>query len=185
MNMAILDRLWLSSSYSLLRFLTLSALGVGLLTLSAKIQVPFYPVPATMQTLVVLFICVAGGLHLGASTILAYLTVGAIGYPVFAYGGGVAYLFGPTGGFLIGFWVAAVILGVGVKFGYDRKILSCVALMFVGLIVIFGIGYLWLSFFVGYEKAWILAVKPFIVGDILKTFLAALTIRIIRQRVTK
>ncbi len=182
--MAILDRLWLSKSYTLMRFVTLSAISVVLLTLSAKVSVPFYPVPMTMQTFAVLVICVAGGFHLGLASVLSYLAIGAIGFPVFAAGGGIAYLFGPTGGFLIGFWVAAVILGAGVKFGYDRKTLSCFALMALALVTIFTCGYLWLSSFVGLQQAWTLAVVPFILGDILKMILAVLTIRIIRQKVT-
>ena len=91
-------------------------LGVCLLTLSAKIQVPFWPVPMTMQTLVVLIIGMAYGTRLGAGTVLAYLLVGAAGFPVFAgtpeRGIGLAYMMGPTGGFLMGFVVAAWITGL-------------------------------------------------------------------------
>ncbi len=81
--------------------------GVCLLTLSAKLQVPFWPVPMTMQTLVVLMLGMAYGPRLGAGTVLAYLLVGAAGLPVFAgtpeRGIGLAYMMGPTGGFLMGF----------------------------------------------------------------------------------
>lgn len=185
MSMAILDRLWMSGSFTLVRFVALSAMGVLLLTISAKLQVPFYPVPVTMQTFAILVICVAGGLHLGGSTILAYLAVGAMGLPVFAGGSGIAYMFGPTGGFLLGFWVAAVILGIGVKIGYDRRTLPCFALMISAVAVIFICGYLWLSSVIGFSKAWQFGVAPFILGDLLKAILAVLTIRIIRQKVTE
>ena len=183
--MAILDRLWLTGSYRLVRFITLSALGVALLTVSAKIQIPFYPVPMTLQTFAILFICVAGGFHLGVSTVTAYLAAGAMGLPVFAVPGaaGIIYMAGPTGGFLLGFWVAAVIMGVGVKFGYDRRVLSCFILMSMATVAIFVCGYLWLSVSIGLQNAWIYGVMPFVLGDLLKICLAVLTIRIIRHKV--
>ena len=86
-------------------------LGSLALAVSAKIQVPFYPVPITMQTYVVLFIGFAFGARLAGATVLAYLAEGAVGLPVFAQGAGLAYLAGPTGGYLIGFLAAAVLCG--------------------------------------------------------------------------
>ena len=78
-------------------------LGVAILSLSAHFKVPFYPVPMTLQTLVVLLIGMSYGLHLGGATILSYLLLGAFGAPVFSGGVGFVYLVGPTGGYLVGF----------------------------------------------------------------------------------
>jgi biotin transporter BioY len=90
--------------------------GVCLLTLSAKLQVPFYPVPMTMQTLVVLMIGMAYGRMLGTATVVAYLLAGAAGLPVFAgtpeRGIGLAYMTGPTGGYLLGFLIASWLMGM-------------------------------------------------------------------------
>ena len=98
-----------------LRALLLALLGSALLTISAKIEVPFYPVPMTMQTLVVLLLGMAFGARLGAATVLLYLAEGAVGLPVFAgtpeRGIGIAYMLGPTGGYLVGFVLSAAITG--------------------------------------------------------------------------
>ena len=90
-----------------MRTATLILIGTGLLTLSAHIQVPFWPVKLSLQTFVVLVIGIAYGSRLGGATILAYLVEGAIGLPVFQSGAGIAYMVGPTGGFLLGFVLAA------------------------------------------------------------------------------
>ena len=180
MNTAILDRLWISRSYSVARFVTLVTCGVILLTLSAKISVPFFPVPMTLQTFAILMICASGGLHLGISTIATYLVLGAMGVPVFASGAGIAYILGPTGGYLLGFLVAAFLIGVGVRHGYDKKLLPCLAIMAAAVGTIYLCGWLWLGNIIGYEKAWIVGILPFIAGDVLKTFLAVMSIRIIR-----
>ena len=85
--------------------------GSMLLALSARVTVPFWPVPMTMQVLAVFVIGAAYGRKLALATLLAYLAEGAIGLPVFAGGAGLAYMAGPTGGYLVGFAVAAVIAG--------------------------------------------------------------------------
>ena len=82
-----------------------------LLAVSSKIQVPFWPVPMTMQTFVVFIIGMSYGWRLSLFTLLAYLFEGAIGLPVFATGGGIAYLMGPTAGYLYGMLMAAVMIG--------------------------------------------------------------------------
>ena len=109
------EALWPASSGDVLRNGLLVVAGSLLLTLSAKINVPFYPVPMTMQTLAALVIGVAFGWRLGAATVTFYLVQGAFGLPVFAgtpeKGIGLAYLMGPTGGYLIGFAVAAALVG--------------------------------------------------------------------------
>ena len=88
------------------RAIVLALIGSILLIISAKIQVPFWPVPMTMQTFVVLVLGIAYGWRLAGATVLLYLAQGAVGLPVFAAGGGLTYLAGPTGGYLIGFLLA-------------------------------------------------------------------------------
>jgi biotin transport system substrate-specific component len=152
----------------------LAVLGSALLTLSAKIQVPFYPVPMTMQTLVVLLIGMAFGPRLGIATVVLYLAQGAAGLPVFAgtpeKGLGLAYMLGPTGGYLLGFVLAAALAGWIVERRRDAAgpALAVVA----GSIAIYGPGVLWLAGFVGPGKALELGLVPFLWGDLLKAGLA-------------
>ena len=185
LNTAMLDGLWLERPNKLLRFFSLAFCGVLLLTASAKISVPFIPVPMTMQTFAVLAICVAGGIRLGATTVLSYLLLGVLGMPVFAGGGGLAYVLGPTGGYLAGFLAAAVLLGYGVRKGYDRKNLPCAALMFGGILTIYLCGWLWLSTFLGLQNALKVGVLPFVAGDVFKTLLAVVSVRLLRSKTTK
>ena len=109
-NNSILVENYLNNQSKLLSSIILIVTGTVLLTLSAKIAVPFYPVPMTLQTLLVLFIGLTYGRILAPLTVALYLFQGAIGLPVYANGGGVVYLLGPTGGYLIGFLVAVIIL---------------------------------------------------------------------------
>lgn len=108
---------WPSEQAHVFRNVVLMLVGSLLLAISAKIQVPFYPVPMTMQTFAVLVIGMAYGWRLGGATVLLYLAEGAAGMPVFASGAGLAYLAGPTGGYLVGFLASAVLVG----FLADRK----------------------------------------------------------------
>ena len=107
----------------------LALAGSLLLTLSAKVQVPFYPVPITMQSLVVLCLGATLGARLGAATVVLYLLEGALGLPVFAgtpeRGIGLAYMAGPTGGYLIGFVAAAYLVGLLAERGWDRSHVGC------------------------------------------------------------
>jgi biotin transport system substrate-specific component len=164
-----------------LRAAILAVAGTAFLTLSAKIQVPFWPVPMTMQTLVVLMIGAAYGWRLGAATVLLYLAEGAAGLPVFAgtpeRGLGLPYMMGPTGGFLVGFVAAAAATGYLAERGWDRPLWRLTALMTVGHLVIFAFGLAWLSHLVGWSKAWALGAAPFMWATILKTALAAALLR--------
>ncbi len=137
----------------LLRPVALVLLGSLLVTISAKIQVPFWPVPMTMQTFAVLVIGMAYGWRLGAATLLTYLAQGALGLPVFAAGGGLAYFAGPTAGYLVGFALAAALVGVLAERGWDRAVLPTLAAMFLGTLVIFASGIAWLSLFLASSKA--------------------------------
>ena len=176
-NATFLSTVWPESRDSFLRLGAVVVLGTLLLTASAKIQVPFWPVPMTMQTFMVLFLGAALGPRLGALTVLLYLTQGAAGLPVFAgtpeKGLGIAYMAGPTGGYLLGFAAAAYIVGWLAERGWDRSVLRLFAAMALGHVVIFAFGVAWLTQLVGLEKAWLLGVTPFYAATLFKTALGA------------
>ena len=157
--------------------LALALVGTAFLMLSAKIQVPFYPVPMTMQTFVVLVIGMAFGWKLGGLTVLAYLLEGAVGLPVFAgtpiKGIGLVYMTGPTGGYLVGFLISAIAVGYLAKKGFDRSITKTLVAMVLGTLIIFTSGYIWLANLIGVEKAFQFGVVPFVWGAIFKIGLAA------------
>ena len=162
----------------LVRNVTLAILGSLALWISAKISIPFWPVPLTMQTLVVLMIGMAFGSRLGVATVLLYLAEGAAGLPVFSgtpeKGIGLAYMMGTTGGYLIGFVLAAGVVGHLAERGWDRNPVSTAVAMLLGNIVIYLPGLLWLGMIVGWDKpvlAW--GLTPFLAGDALKLALAA------------
>jgi biotin transport system substrate-specific component len=138
-----------------LRALLLALLGSALLTISAKLEVPFYPVPMTMQTLAVLVLGIAFGARLGAATVLLYLAEGAVGLPVFAgtpeLGIGIAYMMGPTGGYLAGFVLSAAITGWLTERRHDWPAL--VLAVAAGSIVVFIPGVLWLAQLIGFEQS--------------------------------
>ncbi len=159
------------------RAVLLALAGSALLAVSAKIQVPIPPVPMTMQTLVVLLIGATYGWRLGGATVLLYLTEGMLGLPVFANtppaAASPAYLLGPTGGYLIGYVAAAVVMGFLAERGWDRSLGRVVVMMAVGHAVIFAFGFAWLAHLLGPAKAWLVGAAPFILGTVLKTALAA------------
>jgi len=164
-----------------LRQFLLAVAGSALLALSAKAQIPFYPVPLTMQTFVVLAIGMAFGWKLGALTVLLYLAEGAAGLPVFAgtpaKGIGLAYLMGPTGGYLLGFVIAAAACGALAERGWDRRASTTLAAMLVGNLLIYACGVAWLGAVVGWDKpllAW--GMLPFLPGDALKIALAVVAL---------
>lgn len=151
--------------------------GSLLLTMSAKINVPFYPVPMTMQTFAVVMIGAAFGWRLGVATVLLYLAQGAYGLPVFAgtpeKGIGLAYMAGPTGGYLLGFVAGAAIAGWFAAHGWNRSFLSLTLAMFIAHATIFVFGTAWLGTLIGFEKAWLAGVAPFYLATAFKTLLAA------------
>lgn len=175
---ALLDR-----GRSQFRTLFLVLAGSLLLTLSAKVQVPFFPVPMTLQTLVVLLIGVAFGWRMGVATVLAYLAQGAMGLPVFAgtpeKGLGLLYMAGPTGGYLVGFALAAAITGWLAERGLDRSVSGTAIAMVAGNVVIYAFGLVWLSTFVGMDKAVTVGMAPFLFGDLVKIALATVTMPMI------
>jgi len=154
------------------RAIVLALIGTALLTLSAKIQVPFWPVPMTMQTFVVLVLGMAYGWRLAGATVLLYLAQGAIGLPVFAAGGGIAYLAGPTGGYLVGFLLAAVAVGWLAEHGWDRSAPRTLAAMLIGTAIIFTCGIAWLGTLIGLPPAISAGLVPFLLGEAVKIALA-------------
>lgn len=149
------------------------ALGVVILTLASKLQVPFWPVPMTLQTLAVLMIAATAGARLGVATVLAWLALGAVGVPVFATGAGLAYMAGPTGGYLAGFLVAAFVVGQLADRGYGRTLASALLMLLAGEVVIFALGAGWLAMLIGAQKAVAGGLVPFIPAEILKVALGA------------
>ena len=147
-----------------------------LLILSAKIKVDLYPVPMTLQPLAVLMIAMLCGRNISVAAVSLYLFQGIIGIPVFAYGGGLPYLLGPTGGFLFGFFFASIIIGELADRGWGKILFKSVFAMLLGLFVIYICGVFQLSILKGFDFAIINGLKPFIIGDLYKLILAALLI---------
>jgi biotin transport system substrate-specific component len=166
--------------------LAIIVLGTVLITICAKINVPVWPVPVTLQGFAIAALAAAFGMRMGVATVALYLLEGALGLPVFATGGGIAYLAGPTGGFLIGFLVLAAIVGFAADRGASGKPVALFAAMVAGDAVLLVLGFAWLLLMAG-QAQWIdqtnvvasafaKAVQPFIVWDILKMAFAALTV---------
>jgi len=161
-------------------------LGTLLITICAKINVPVWPVPVTMQGFAIAALAAAFGMRIGVATVGLYLLQGAFGLPVFATGGGLAYLVGPTGGFLLGFLALAAIVGYAADRGASGKPLALFGAMLLGDAVVLVLGFAWLVVMAGHAgwidqsnvvaSAFAKAVQPFIVWDILKMALAALTV---------
>lgn len=161
-------------------------LGTLLITICAKINVPVWPVPVTLQGFAIAALAAAFGLRIGVATVALYLLEGAVGLPVFATGGGLAYLVGPTGGFLLGFLVMAAIIGYAADKGASGKPLTLFAAMVAADALLLVLGFVWLLALSG-QAGWLdqndvvgsafaRAIQPFIVWDILKMALAALTV---------
>ena len=161
-------------------------LGTLLITICAKINVPVWPVPVTLQGFAIAALSAAFGLRIGVATVALYLLEGAVGLPVFATGGGLAYLVGPTGGFLLGFLAMAAIIGYAADKGASGKPLTLFAAMVAADAVLLVLGFVWLLALSG-NAGWIDqnnvvasafagAIQPFVIWDILKMALAALTV---------
>jgi biotin transport system substrate-specific component len=158
----------------------LALVGTLLLTISAKVQIPFWPVPMTMQTYVVLVLSMAYGTRLGVATVGLYLVLGATGLPVFAgtpeKGLGLAYMLGPTGGYLVGFVIGAWLSGSLAARGFDRGFVKTLIAMSLGHALIFAFGVAWLAQLMGLEKAFTVGVAPFWAATIAKTLLGVVTL---------
>ena len=200
MTMAVLDRhavlseaLWPAGPQAIwLKRLVLFVAGIAALWISAKVQVATQPVPVTLQVLVVMVIGAGFGARLGLATLLGYLAMGAAGQPVFAgtpeKGIGWLYMLGPTGGYLLGFAIAAYVVGSLAQRGWDRSPLSMALAMAIGLACVYVPGVAWLSSgfsligapfadaFLGYgwQNWYAYGVKTFLWVDALKLVVAVL-----------
>jgi biotin transport system substrate-specific component len=161
-------------------------LGTLLITAAAKINVPVWPIPVTLQSFAIAALAAAFGMRIAVATVAAYLLEGALGLPVFAAGGGMPYLVGPTGGFLVGFLVQAGIIGYAADRGALSRPIMLFGAMLVATAVLYAFGFSWLVAMAG-QAAWVdqtnivasafdKAVQPFIVWDALKMAFAALTV---------
>jgi biotin transport system substrate-specific component len=160
-------------------------LGSVLLIASAKAQIPFWPVPMTLQTLVVVLLGVAMGPRLGVATVVLYLLEGAAGLPVFAgtpeRGIGLVYVAGPTGGYLAGFVAAAWLAGAAAEKGWTATHVTRGLTIAAGFAVIYALGAAWLSTLVGFSAALKAGIVPFLLGDAIKLALGVALIEVIAK----
>jgi biotin transport system substrate-specific component len=171
------NQLWpQTSSNSLSRNLILAIVGSAIVAIAAQINIPMYPVPMTMQTLAVLVIGAAYGSRLGAATLGLYALEGAAGLPVFAQmKAGLGVITGASGGYIIGFIIAAALVGYLAEQGWSRSIPKMIVASLLGAIVLYIPGLVWLHQFAnGWAQTFEWGITPFIAGDIVKAILAAL-----------
>jgi len=153
----------------------LLVLSFAILTgICAKLKIEIGPVPITMQTFAVLISGALLGSKRGALSQITYLLMGLAGIPWFSRGGGMSYVFSPTFGYIVGFVLAAFFVGFLRERGFDRKIETAILAMIFGNILIYLPGLLWLVKFVGFKRVLSVGFYPFILGDLIKLFLASL-----------
>ncbi len=168
-----------SQSFRILKFILVVFLGSILLTISSKIKIPFYPVPMTMQTFVVLFLGMSFGYKIGLASVSLYLLEGIIGLPVFSNspekGVGIVYFTGPTMGYLIGFIFATFLAGY---FNFKKNILINFIKLLVSVSTIYILGVFWLGNLIGWDKPIIqLGVTPFLLAELFKISILTLLAR--------
>ena len=168
-------------------YLICAILASLVLWVSAKVQVPFYPVPLTLQTMLVLIIGGVFGVRLGLLTLSFYMLQGVAGLPVFAgtpeKGLGLVYIFGPTGGYLLGFFLAIIVMGIfSSKNTYQNYWTSLLVLITANLSIYIP-GIIWLSRFTGWQKVLQYGFYPFVLGDLFKIFLASIIISAILNKI--
>jgi len=160
----------------ILKVIVISIIGTLLLTVSAKIKIPFYPVPMTMQTFVVLFIGITLGHKIGLLTVSLYLFEGIAGLPVFANspekGIGIVYFTGPTMGYLIGFLIAVYFSG---NFKYDNGLINTFIKLIFSVSFIYIFGLIWLGILIGWDKpVFKLGAEPFLLAELFKILLLSI-----------
>ncbi len=160
----------------ILRFLIIAFLGSIALAISSKIKIPFYPVPMTMQTFVVLFLGISFGYKIGLASVSLYLFEGIIGLPVFSNspekGVGLVYFMGPTMGYLIGFLLAVFFAGY---LNFKSNYLTIFIKLIFSVSVIYILGLLWLGSLIGWDKPiFELGAKPFLLAELFKISLLTL-----------
>lgn len=157
--------------------LAATVLGVCVIAASAHIAIPFWPVPMTMQSGTILLLSAIYGSGLAEATLASYLFAGAIGLPVFASGAGLAYLAGPTAGYLLGFFLAAALMGFAASRGLMRRWTGTILAFLGGIAVIYGFGIAWLALQVGWDKALAGGLVPFLPAEATKMAMAILLYR--------
>ena len=167
----------------LLKYVFLALIGSITLAISSKIKIPFYPVPMTMQTLIVLVIGIGFGWKLGLATVSLYLLEGIIGLPVFSgtpeKGLGLIYFTGPTMGYLIGFLVTVYISG---KFNYDNNLVKNFLKLMLATSFIYILGISWLGSLIGWDKPiFQLGAQPFLLAELFKILIATFAINQIKK----
>lgn len=155
-------------------------IGSVLLAASARTQIPFWPVPMTMQTLAVIVIGMTLGARLGFVVVTAYVLEGLMGLPVFANtperGAGLAYFMGPTGGYLVGFCIAAYVSGWLAERGFGGSVLRAGFVNLVGTLIILACGSAWLAHLIGFGKAYALGISPFLLSSLVKIALGGVLV---------
>lgn len=179
MQTSLVANIWPQTQTSWITKAALVLFGTFLLAISAKLKVPFYPVPMTMGVFVVLALSLAFGFRLAVATLLLYLAEGAAYLPVFAgtpeRGLGLAYMVGPTGGYLFGYVLAAAAVGALADRGWSQHVGKAILACLIGLVLIYVPGILWLGAVIGWDKPVLeLGLTPFLLGDLLKVLVAAL-----------
>jgi biotin transport system substrate-specific component len=175
-NLTLLGHLWPASTLNWTRAVLLAVLGSAVVAVAAHVSVPMLPVPMTLQTLAVLAIGAAFGSRLGAATLALYAAEGAAGLPVFSpTADGYPGLTGPTGGYIIGFILAAGLVGWFAERGWDRSLPKMLLASVLGGAILYVPGLAWLSTYVGgMAKAVEFGLTPFIMGDLVKAAIAAI-----------
>ena len=163
----------------IIKYAFVALLGSILLAISSKVKIPFYPVPMTMQTLVVIVIGIAFGWKLGLATISLYLFEGILGMPVFSgtpeKGVGLIYFTGPTMGYLIGFLIAVFLAG---KFVYNNNLIQNFLKILLATSFIYLLGVIWLGSLIGWDKPiFKLGVQPFLLAELFKILIATFAIK--------
>ena len=162
----------------IIKYAFIALIGSIALAISSKVKIPFYPVPMTMQTLVVIMIGVAFGWKLGLATVSLYLFEGIIGLPVFSgtpeKGIGLVYFTGPTMGYLIGFLVAVFLAG---KFNYSKNLITNFLKLTFATSFIYLLGMVWLGSLIGWDKPiFKLGAQPFLLAELFKILIATFAI---------
>ena len=167
----------------LVKYVFIALIGSIALAVSSKIRIPFYPVPMTMQTLVILIIGISFGWKLGLATVSLYLFEGILGLPVFSgtpeKGVGFIYFTGPTMGYLLGFLIAVYISG---KFIYDNNLLKNFFKLLFATSFIYILGLTWLGNLIGWDKPiFQLGAQPFLLAELFKILIATFAINQIKK----
>ena len=167
------------SNNKLIKSFIIIILGSVLLTISAKIKIPFYPVPMTMQTFMVLFLGISFGYKIGVATVMLYLLEGMLGLPVFSNspekGIGIAYFVGPTMGYLIGFVFASFLAGF---LKYNSNFFLTFIKLLLSTSIIYILGVLWLGNLIGWDKPILqLGVYPFLLAELFKILLLTFLVK--------